>query len=133
MESMANLNFAFRNQIKIGELANRGRVIVGLRSTSSIGAFVPCGMALRSSSCSIIFMMAGVAEPPNFALELHAIPVPGIVARGDHHAASRTLILHRKRNCGSGSVVVGKFDRNTGLGKNFSGDRAARCEANRVS
>src|SRR5439155_24556879 len=50
----------------------------GFRSTSSIAAFVPFGIAPAAVSCSIIFMIAGVAEPPNFALNFTPFQFHGL-------------------------------------------------------
>ena len=41
-----------------------------------------------------------------FRLELHSIPVPGIVTGSDNHRSCRACILHRVRHCRRGHVVA---------------------------
>ena len=78
MESIANLKVALRMRSKIRKLAH-GFDICGLQ----IDFFDFCVVALRalrcgSSSPSIIFMMAGVAEPPNLALNFTPFQFHGL-------------------------------------------------------
>ncbi len=77
MESIANLNpaFAIKSRSANWQMA---WMYLALRSTSSILAAWPFGMALALSSCSIIFMMAGVAEPPNFPLNFTPFQFQGL-------------------------------------------------------
>src|SRR5208282_1896961 len=58
----------------------------------------------------------GSCGATEFSFELHTVPVPGIVAGGDHHAASRALVFHRIGNGRRGRVVVSQLHRNTGGG-----------------
>src|SRR2546430_335971 len=52
------------------------------------------------------------------------------MARRDHHAASRTLVVHRVGERWGGCVIVREFYRNTGSGNGFGGHfgEAARAE-----
>ena len=50
----------------------------GFRSTSLIGAVLPLGIAPAPTSSSITFMMAGVADPPNFALNFTPFQFQGL-------------------------------------------------------
>ena len=58
-------------------------------------------------------------------LVLHAVPVEGIVAGGDHHAAGRAQILHRVRQRRSRRVVVRQAYGNARGGEHF-GDNLRR-------
>jgi len=52
-------------------------------------------------------------------LEFHPVPLPGIVAGGDHHAARRAEVFHGVGERGRGRVVVGKADRNSSGGQHL--------------
>src|SRR4029077_142655 len=43
---------------------------------------------------------------PKLGLELHSIPVPGIVAGGNHHSTCRALLFYGQRDGGRRRVVV---------------------------
>src|SRR6266568_858052 len=54
-----------------------------------------------------------------FRLELHAIPVPRIVAGSDDNTSGAFSVLDGQGNSGGWNVVVGEANRNTGSGEHF--------------
>ncbi len=68
-------------------------------------------------------------------LVFHAIPVEGIMAGGDHHAAGGAQVLHRIRERRRGRVVVGEPYGDARGGENFGDDlgRALRGKARVVA
>src|SRR4029077_9843794 len=74
-------------------------------------------------------------RPTKLALELHAIPIPGIMAGSHHHTTRGTLLFHGVRNGRSRRIVIRKLDRNAGIG-NYVGNKTGesrRSEARIVS
>src|SRR5438067_10469572 len=76
-ESPAKAEFAFAISCRS---ANRqmDSMYAGVKSISSMCAFRPCGVDPALTSSSITFMMAGVADPPNFALNLTPFQFQGL-------------------------------------------------------
>src|SRR5438045_6320811 len=77
IESTANLNRAFSINFKSANVQT-ACTYAGFRSTSSMGARSLLGIAPEAVSCSIIFMIAGVAEPPNLALNFTPFQFHGL-------------------------------------------------------
>src|SRR5258708_36772830 len=67
MQSMANLKLALATLSTSANL-QIAATYAGLKSASSMFAGVPLGMAPLRTAASISRMMAGVADPPYFAL-----------------------------------------------------------------
>src|SRR5436305_9825866 len=77
MESIATLNLAL--PIKSMSAKRQTAAMYGdLRSTSSTAAFAPSGIAPARNSSSTRFMIAGVAEPPNFPLNFTPFQFHGL-------------------------------------------------------
>src|SRR5262245_36925606 len=64
----------------------------------------------------------GRGRAAKVTLELHPVPVEGIVAGSDDAAPGGAKSLHGARNCWSWSGVVRELHRNAGVAENFSGD-----------
>src|SRR5260221_5685888 len=77
MESTANLKRALRMRSRSAK-AQIALTYAGFKSTSSIAARLPFGMDPAAVSCSITFMMAGGAEPPNLALNFTPFQFHGL-------------------------------------------------------
>src|ERR1043165_663403 len=54
------------------------------------------------------------------SLELHTIPVPGLVTGGNHDAARCSTAFYGERNSWGWSGIIGKEDRDASLNQNFS-------------
>src|SRR6476660_6050856 len=103
-----------------------------LRSTSSILAAWPFGMALALSSCSMIFMMAGVAEPPNLPLNFTPFQFQGLWLEVITTPPAVPMLFTAYETAG---VEVESLARNTGmpaLARISAAMRAAVFEAKRV-
>ena len=74
----------------------------GLRSTSSIVGFLALGHRAGGQFFFDLLHDGGRGRAAELAFELHAIPVPGIVAGGDHHAAGGALLLYGSETAGVG-------------------------------
>src|SRR5262249_60887845 len=94
-----------------------------------------CRPAFRhGSGGDIVFVLLDDARRGRTAIgsfELDSVPVPGIVAGGNHHSAGGAQVLDRIGESWSRRVIVGDLYRNTGGGKNFSRglSKAARAKA----
>src|SRR5208282_262888 len=67
------------------------------------------------------FHDGGRGRPAKLPFELHSVPVPRIVARGNHHSARCSVGFHRVGHGGSGRVIVGQLHRNTSGGNHLRG------------
>src|ERR1700675_3281481 len=77
IESIAILNLAL--PIRSRSANRQIAAIYGvLRSASSTAAFAPRGIAPARNSSSTFFMMAGVADPPNFPLTFTPFQFQGL-------------------------------------------------------
>ena len=77
IESMAKRKFAFVISSRSAKL-QIALTYADLRSTSSIAACCPFGIAPATTSDSMIFMMAGVADPPNVPLNFTPFQFQGL-------------------------------------------------------
>ena len=115
------LKFGFRDQIKVREFADR--IDIGCFQIR----FVDRGRtAIRHRPRPQLLFNnlhdGGGRRAPKFRFELDPIPIPGIVARCDHHAAGSTLGFNRVRNGRRWTVIIGQGDWNAGPGDNSGGN-----------
>ena len=101
----------FGNQIQIGEFAHGldvRRLEIELFDLSALAGRHRLG-------AQFVFDLphdGGGGGSAEFRFELHAVPVPGIVAGRHHDSAGSALLLDGERDSGSGRVVVSQLDRN---------------------
>ena len=111
-------------EIGAGDLLQIGKFADGVNvGRLEVGFFDFCRAAFgHGSGMDVIFNLLDDGRRGRAAiggLELHSIPVPGIVAGGDHHSAGGAQVLHRVRESGRGCVIVGDFYRNSSGRKDF--------------
>ena len=112
------LHSRLRNQIKIGKALDGLQIrrqeinFLDLRRLRSFrDRLTKISLDLRDNR-----RLAGAAVP---RLVFHAVPLRGIVRRGDHDATRRSALAHTEAQRGSGSDVVGQHDRNACCGDNL--------------
>ena len=122
------LELRFRDQIHDRRNAQTASMYGFLKSTSSIAA---CAAFRHRAGGKFLFDLLHDGRrrrAAKLAFELHAIPVPRIVAGGDHHAAGRALMLDGIGNRGRRRVVVRQASPECPPPQSLRQPWAARCE-----
>ncbi len=106
------------DEVEVGELADR--LDVGGLEVDFLN-FGGGGLGHRAGAQFVLDDLhdGGRGRSAELAFELHAIPVPGVVAGSDHDAAGRAEFLYVVRNGWSGHVVVGQQHGDAGVGEHL--------------
>ena len=124
------LELGFADQIHVGKTANRGDV-----GRLEVDFFDGRFRTLRHRTSAQLFFDSlhdgGRGGAAKLSFELHSVPVPRIVAGGDHHSARSALVFHRIGHGRGGRVIVGQLHRNACGGNHLRSHlrRALRGEA----